>query len=706
MVNINALLFTTNVIGMPEQQVQLNVRSLINFQDIVNNLVKKENDRKFSNIVNQINSNPEIMKSVYEVLTLLRLYGQINEVVSLNANELKNNQIINYVLNNNNLTTEEKQIVINSIKIISEQIIKNAPVIAPDNTGNYKNTDQQVNLFSSLENTLSGNISENSDSVNFTAYSAVTKNNTTAGSIQNSNIQTIQGLPPPDNPAKTASIGFVSPAIETKQEINSSTIISQSQKIDIAGNDLKINIPLTDIRLENLISIKNNISDLLKLISGLKISKNDELQQEIISLNNYIKELDNQINNLNNITVQDGEQIKNISFEVSGILNLIFISLINTTANLYNYQIYNNEDGQNTDKVAPVVQFIKNNNLTGADVLKNNMNIYKEENENNNLLKELISKIFLMLKKMNGELYIGKKIEYVYKPSSSQSSQVTPDGVLLINTAGTKNFREFFDLILHQLIDNKIPVKINNNSGILNISHENPAIINNKTGFNTIKEMIANPVSVNYPYDIPKTYNIAKDNINQSLLNTLNRNYNSNLKNIADDVHTYFINFIENKSEQRPVDTKIFEKIIDFSGKIRDDIVIKQIVKNITEAVKFKVSEKTEVKIMLRPENLGPVIVKFEAKDNVINGRIDVATTVVRDILKANIIDLKNSLNNLGYNVENFDISMLNAYTSGNSQSNLNYFNKQQQIPVYINNEIIEDIGVIAGTDSYLNYLA
>jgi len=269
----------------------------------------------------------------------------------------------------------------------------------------------------------------------------------------------------------------------------------------------------------------------------------------------------------------------------------------------------------------------------------------------------------------------------------------------LINTAGIKNFEELFNLNLQQIINNK-PNTLNN-------IPENTTIINNPNNFHTIKDIISNPVSITHNYDIPKTFHVAKDNTNQNIINTINRNYNSNLKNIVDEVNTYFVNFIENKSAQRSVDAKIFEKVVDFSGRVRDDIVIKQIVKNITDAVKFKISEKTEVKMMLRPENLGPVIVKFEAKDNVINGRIDVATTVTRDILKANIAELKNTLNNLGYNVENFEVSMLNAYTSSNSHSNLNYFNRQEQsLPIYINNETIEDIGVIAGTDNYLNYLA
>ena len=239
------------------------------------------------------------------------------------------------------------------------------------------------------------------------------------------------------------------------------------------------------------------------------------------------------------------------------------------------------------------------------------------------------------------------------------------------------------------------------------VKAENSSNVQNAVSVNTIKDVTSNPVSITHSYDVPKTFQISKDNVNQTIINTINKNYQSNLKNVIDEVNTYFINYIENKSEQMSVNTKIFEKVMDFSNKVKDSMVIKQIVNNVTDAIKYTTSEKIEVKMMLKPENLGPVIIKFETKDNVINGRIDVASTITRDIIKANLVELRNSLNNLGYNVENFEVSMLNTYTSGNSQGNLNYYNRQEiQLPVHINNEIIEDIGIIADSQSYLNYLA
>ncbi|MCX8092815.1 MAG: flagellar hook-length control protein FliK [Candidatus Goldbacteria bacterium] len=715
--NINALLFSTGVTNIPisAQQGQLNIQSITNFQELVNNLLKKENAVEISNILNEINSNPQIMKNIYEAITALNLYGQLNDIASLTTNELENNQIINYVLNNNNLASEEKQIVLNSIKIISEQIIKNVDntytSVNSVNSVNYENINHQLNLITQEENLPINNIQINSDSKNIIINSAVDNNIlnqvTDSNSNNNQNTQKIQILPSLDNSAKTVNTGYVSNPVINKLSDAPKIITNTLQKVDIIGDNLKITNPDINIKLENLLKIKNQVSDILNLFSDISIDKNNKtLQDEIINLKNYIKELDNILNQSASLNLNDSEQIKNISAEISRIVTLIFISMINAASHLYNYQIYNNEDEQQ-NAINPIGQFIKNNNYINAQVAQNNNNIYVAQNENNDLIKELLNKIFLMLKEMNGELYIGKKIEYVYKPFSSQTSQITPDGILLINTANLKNFKEFIDIYFSQIIDNKTPINISSIPGNTNSTEQSILTVNNINNLDTIKSVILNPVSVTHNYDIPKTFQITKDSINQSIVNTLNRNSNTNLKSTVDEINTYFVNFIVNKDEQKPVDAKIFEKIVDFSGRVRDDIVLKQIVKNISEAVKYKISEKIEVKMMLRPENLGPVIIKFETKDNIINGRIDVATTLTRDILKANIIELKNSLNNLGYNVENFEVSMLNAYTSANSNGNLNYYNRQeQQLPIHINNEIIEDIGVIAGTDSYLNYLA
>jgi len=720
--NINALLFSTSVIGLPIQQEQSNSQPINNFNNLLNNLFIKENDVEISSIIQKINSNPEIMKCIYEAIATLNVYGQLNEVATSNINEIKNNQIVNYVLqSNDNLSSDEKQTILNGIKIISEQIIKNnSSVSIQVPSKNHRDINRQLNLFSTKDNVSLNNVLMDFESNNNAVNPANVETNKIINKADNNDLvqkqitQTIQFLPSPlqNNSKQIINNKYVDISLPVNNVNNNEeqTIITTNIPYEIDNNiEPETNISYVDFNSENLIKIKNQITDIVNLLSGITIDKNNKpLLEEIAKLNNYVKELDAIVGRINISNVSGSEQLKNMSIEISRIVNSIFVSLINATAYLNNGNVNNNESGLYQGTINPTGKFNKGNDYTNSDVMQNSTLLYTEK-ENDFQNRELINKIIFMLKEMNGELYLNKKVEFVYKPFSNQSSQVTPEGTLLINTADVKNFKEFFDVNFKLILNDKTSFGTNNNgnNNDVLVKAENSSNVQNAVSVNTIKDVTSNPVSITHSYDVPKTFQISKDNVNQTIINTINKNYQSNLKNVIDEVNTYFINYIENKSEQMSVNTKIFEKVMDFSNKVKDSMVIKQIVNNVTDAIKYTTSEKIEVKMMLKPENLGPVIIKFETKDNVINGRIDVASTITRDIIKANMVELRNSLNNLGYNVENFEVSMLNTYTSGNSQGNLNYYNGQEiQLPVHINNEIIEDIGIIADSQSYLNYLA
>lgn len=119
--------------------------------------------------------------------------------------------------------------------------------------------------------------------------------------------------------------------------------------------------------------------------------------------------------------------------------------------------------------------------------------------------------------------------------------------------------------------------------------------------------------------------------------------------------------------------------------------------------------EKFEIKIFLKPENLGPVLINIENKEKQIKVNIQVANNEVKDILKTNIVELKNAVNNIGFEVKDFEVSMMNQNieTGVNDFSNNSY--KEWQ-GAAINNEIKEivNMGDIINADdfSYLNFLA
>ncbi|RKY84564.1 hypothetical protein DRQ09_08495, partial [candidate division KSB1 bacterium] len=69
-----------------------------------------------------------------------------------------------------------------------------------------------------------------------------------------------------------------------------------------------------------------------------------------------------------------------------------------------------------------------------------------------------------------------------------------------------------------------------------------------------------------------------------------------------------------NKDIQVTTPAQIFREVVNAAGKIKRDIIIRQIVENIADGIQVK--QKTEIKMFLKPENLGLVIIKLEHKNN------------------------------------------------------------------------------------------
>jgi len=79
----------------------------------------------------------------------------------------------------------------------------------------------------------------------------------------------------------------------------------------------------------------------------------------------------------------------------------------------------------------------------------------------------------------------------------------------------------------------------------------------------------------------------------------------------------------------------------------------------------------------------------------------------VKEILKANIADLKNTLQNIGFSVKEFSISLLGDSLNGNGFNNFNNeFNFSDEGIVKENiEEIIDMDDVYFRENGYLNYL-
>jgi flagellar hook-length control protein FliK len=85
-----------------------------------------------------------------------------------------------------------------------------------------------------------------------------------------------------------------------------------------------------------------------------------------------------------------------------------------------------------------------------------------------------------------------------------------------------------------------------------------------------------------------------------------------------------------------------------------------------------------------------------------------VANTDVKDILKANLPELKAALSSLGLNVNTLDVSIMSGYIgSGLSDSSSNRFSEWEGSAIRPDaEETLENSTALNGVDGYLNFLA
>jgi flagellar hook-length control protein FliK len=144
----------------------------------------------------------------------------------------------------------------------------------------------------------------------------------------------------------------------------------------------------------------------------------------------------------------------------------------------------------------------------------------------------------------------------------------------------------------------------------------------------------------------------------------------------------------------------IFDRVAEFADSIKEQIVLKQVVSNINDQSGQKINE---IKMVLKPENLGSVYIKLEHTNGEIKGTIQVTNDSVKDTLKASLPELKAALGNIGITVNNFDISMATTSTGSDFQGGQgrNNFSQWQAAA-----QQVAGVDAFVNADGYLNYLA
>lgn len=95
------------------------------------------------------------------------------------------------------------------------------------------------------------------------------------------------------------------------------------------------------------------------------------------------------------------------------------------------------------------------------------------------------------------------------------------------------------------------------------------------------------------------------------------------------------------------------------------------IIRQVLEQVQVKLGKgQSEMRLELKPEHLGPLSLKVSIEDGLVTANFTVARGVVKEVLQANLAELRNALEQQGLKVDQFNVMMGNSGEHGQRFSN------------------------------------
>jgi len=642
-------------------------------QPIIQNLSTKflnqqplANQNNISNLNNLIN---ELQKS-------LTVYVKQNNAIGATQLEDINNTLSEIGNNINNISLNDAN---NNIKSIQNNIGNISKIINPknsalavvdsDNTANVSNVDK-IGLMQINNNLPDSNA----------------QNNTMIGSAIN------QGAA-----LRTNSV----PAVLTISNLNNQDISTTPETISSLNTSIVLGKNIGTVQIN---SIQQNLNEL----NGN--NQENSLQQSVKSQNFSSPTLVGNNTNTNISNVESAYKSNNIA-SANNVIKTDILSLKDAIDKIIQTSVVasNSKPQTASPKLTTANQ---NDNMlissTDTGVLNNDSldTINSENNQQGNGVKGLINQINNLLNQLNGKIEITNKPEYILTSDSntkfnnqSQDLQTNSNNSQIAVNAG--------DIKSNQDADNQINNLIKESIVILP-QREVGASTNIKTSLSQDSQLKSNNTA-NVEYNDENFGNNFGNTVNTVSKQLLGKNedfkYNienktiNDINNVVSNIAATSQNTVKTQNPQQ-----IFSDITSFVSDAKKDILIRQIVDNIGDNIQLV--PKTEIKMVLKPENLGQLTINIENKNNVIKGTIQVTDSGVKNVLKASIGELKSALNNIGVHTQDIEVTLMNQNGSYGTQSQNTY--KEWEGSALVDkttNNIIEnaDMEYALGT---LNYLA
>lgn len=383
-------------------------------------------------------------------------------------------------------------------------------------------------------------------------------------------------------------------------------------------------------------------------------NNNDNFQKYLETMDNdKVEEFNNNLENKN-----DSKQIKNDKEENNNIENSFEDK---KTENAENNAIKENSNDLNSDKkkietlksikekAKNIIENIEKNNLLvkdlkadkNAEKLSSSLNMTKEEKEN--LIKEIND--------------LNKKIK---KLESKELNENEKEDLLNL----FESLENLKNIILENSKEKSESIKENKELQIKNLEEKNIKELKENLKETELNNNLENIEEINSEYNFDLEDNI-QSNKRENKTENLNNNSNNNLNNTISDDKGTEITIINMKDSPEGANLKGFNHYNNVSKTQSGNSLTENMIKfqdlmgKLVEKAQVAINNgKSEVLMSLNPEYLGKVRLKISMEGDNFVGKIFVDNAEIKDIFTKNLDTVITSLNEIGINIEGFDVML------------------------------------------------
>ena len=685
---------------------------LNNFKDLISNLFSSGNAKENLQLAQDVNSNEKIKAALYQAASMISLMGNACNIAALDTQAISKDTVVSTIMQNNNLTTAERAIFLKALKTTAVEIVINtaSSVNQPDAdltaaAGPAVNARPVVtaNIVPSREVSIQPNAAPQAGFAKDVQAAATTsKTIQVPADVKVSNSQPV-----------AASV--ISLSVSPKEELPAINTSSDNLK----ATPVALEVHSAEVKISTVEQALGLVSSLENKLTAISVSTDvpaETKQAAVVSLKE-VQDIKIKIEEVRNVF---DAGVKANSSVLKDAISGIIASLNNFVAAL---------PAPVMNAVQPLVSTAADDQAAAGSIPLNLSQGGQDNPQGSKFavttsgqpqeFKSIVAKIVALLNELNGSLTVTNKPVYASRPDIALQMAVNTPAFQQIKTAQAVLTQ---DIPVAQPVNNAVAIAQDNaapsvitqpaqvNEDIAQTAVVLPQAVELKTQADTnviinAPEQAKAPVTA-APEAVQNEVKVIFDKLGSSKQDAPSKSLVSDVRWVSENIVKPAA--LGNEAAAVFVSGKqtIFDRVAAFADSIKEQIVLRQVVSKISDQSGQKVNE---IKMVLKPENLGSVYIKLEHTNGEIKGTIQVTNDSVKDTLKASLPELKAALGSIGMTVNNFDISMANSSTGSDfaQGQGRNNFSQWQAAALQVAAENTDGgVDSFVNADGYLNYLA